>query len=373
MENKKRKKILITLADVGNGHRSAANALIKAFENLNLIDKYDIKVIDLFELADVQPFNTSDQTHTLVSRNKVFEGLNNLIFQLFDSKIGYSLFHDYTMALMKKECTLILQDEDPDLVISVHPIISMIVGEIKRSSPKQFKFATVITDLVTVFKGWGDPNADLIIAPTKEAFDLLIKRGGDSSKIEYPFFPINPSMGEFKAPKNTFKELGFKDKKPLITLTGGGVGTYSLKRAIRAIQKRTDCNILIICGKTHSLKAELESRFKNNPNIKILGYVNNIQDYFNASEIIIGKPGPATILEIEIFNKKAILTRPIGQQEKGNIAYALESPNFRYINENWDLLDSTITDLLSKNPQAEPRRNITETETIVKKVLELIN
>lgn len=95
-------EILIVLADVGNGHRSAANALIQTFKNLN--SEHDIKAIDLFELADVQPFNSSNDTYSLVSKNYVFEEFNNFLFKLFNTPIGSKLFSQYTTSLMYSEC-----------------------------------------------------------------------------------------------------------------------------------------------------------------------------------------------------------------------------------------------------------------------------
>ncbi len=373
MQNEKRKKILIALADVGNGHRSAANALLKTMEEMNIIDKYEVKVVDLFEVADVQPFNSSNETYTLVSKNKTFEAFNNTLFRAFNTSVGYDLFYWYTMTFMLKECTAIIEGEAPDLIITVHPIVNMIVNEVKKKTGSKFKTVTVITDLVTLFKGWADTRTDLTSAPTERAYKLLLEWGLDKEKIIYPLFPINPSISKFAGVKETMSSLGFQNDLPLITLTGGGVGTYSLKKAMDIIKARQDCNVLVICGKSQSLYSEFTERFSSYSNIKIVGYVNNIQDYFNASEIIIGKPGPATILEIEIFNKKAILTRPVGQQEKGNVDYALDNKNFRYINENWDILDKTISELLAQKIEATSRRSVSETETILTKSLALID
>ncbi len=367
----KKKKILIVLADVGNGHRSAANALTKAFEKIDH-QEYELKTIDLFALADVQPFNSSDDTYSLVSKNQVFEEVNNFFFRFFNTHFGFSLFTSYTLSFMQKECTKIIEEEDPDIVVSVHPIVSIIISSIHRIDESKFKYINVITDLVTLFKGWADKYADLTFSPTEEAYNLLLELGLDKKKIISPLFPINPDMERVRQEDIILKELNFETSNPIITLTGGGVGTESLRKAISKIVDRKDFNLIVICGKSESLKEELTQRYIHNKSVKVLGYVNNIQDYFSVSDIIITKPGPATILEIQLFKKKAILTKPIGEQEKGNIGFALQDPNFKYIGKNWDLLNESIDHLKEIHiTSGNTSRSFNEAETIMKKILGL--
>lgn len=368
----KKKKILIVLADVGNGHRSAANALIESFNNLKL--EHEIKAVDLFELADVQPFNSSNDTYSLVSKNYAVEEVNNFFFRLFNTKVGFKLFSQYTTALMYKECNKIIKDENPDLIISVHPIVSIIISSIKKRSNLKFKYVNVVTDLITLFRGWGDQEADLTFAPTEGAFKVLTDFGIDPRKIEYSFFPINPKLEKTRVNEEILGEVNFNNNLPIVTITGGGVGTDSLKKAIKIILKRRDLNLIVICGKSEALRLELVNKYKDEDNIYILGYVSNIQDYFQISDIIISKPGPATILEIQLFNKKSIITKPIGEQEKGNVDYALESKKFRYIGRNWELLNRSLDELLTDaTVENSSNRSFREAEMIIEKALHLLD
>lgn len=364
-----KKRILIVLADVGSGHRSAANALINASIEINY--DYEIKSVDLFELADVQPFNTSNNTYSLISKNYFFEEVNNLFFRFFNTSLGSNLFTTYTVRLMYEECEKILREESPEVVISVHPIVNMIISAIKQRSALKFKYVTVITDLVTLFKGWADKNADIVFAPTLEAKEILLKEGVKESQIIAPLFPINPFLKKYRDKNLVLKELGFDERLPTVLVTGGGVGTYSLKKVVELLVARKDFYLIVICGKDISLKGFLEKKHKGNKSIKILGFVDNIQDYYNIAEIVVAKPGPATILEIELFNKKAIITKPIGEQEKGNVALALKSPKFRFIGSNWSILNQNIDELKNLRIDSFPSRSFEESITILKNLSRL--
>src|SRR5690606_11108162 len=115
-----------------------------------------------------------------------------------------------------------------------------------------------------------------------------------------------------------------------------------------------------------------EYKYLDNKKVKILGYINNMHDYLKIADIVVGKPGPATIIESELFDKKMILTRKIGQQETGNIDYALKNPKFRYIGESWNKLENTIQELLDFNPKQVGelhKREFDECERIVDEIV----
>lgn len=350
------KKILILLADVGNGHKSAANALTEAFQR-KYPGEYEIKHLDLFEEADIEPFNTSNVTYSLVSKNRVVEGINNVMFGLVNTGVGYSAFKGYTYRMMLEESERLVMDEKADLIISVHPIVSLILGGIKGKHP-ELKTVTVITDLKSDFKAWADTTANLVVSPTAESVNLLVKLGVDIKRIIYPLFPLNPRLSEYRSKEVVCQELKLDPKKPIVVMTGGGLGTQMLAKGFRKLTERDDLQVILIAGKLESLRLKLENKYKDNNNVRVLGFVNNIHDYFNCADIVVGKPGPASILEMMLFDKKAILTRRIGAQEKWNVEYALRNPKFRYIEENWNILNDTVNELLAFSPHEESDNHV---------------
>jgi len=52
--------------------------------------------------------------------------------------------------------------------------------------------------IVTLFRGWVDENADLIISPTGIVTRKMVNMGISSDRIIGPLFPINPKLKNFK-------------------------------------------------------------------------------------------------------------------------------------------------------------------------------
>jgi UDP-N-acetylglucosamine:LPS N-acetylglucosamine transferase len=373
---KAKPKVLFIIADVAAGHRSGAEAMAKAIQE-KYDGKYETKVIDLFKLADVQPFNGLDLVHSLATVNRTVERLQDFGYRLStEIKFTFDIYYQYMRFFMLKEAKKIIDAEDPDVVVSVHPFCSMVLRMIKENHPDvKYKTVSVVTDLVTIYRGWGDFRADLVISPTAKATNMLTKWGVPIEKIAYPLFPIKPELKNFRPREEVMAELGFSTRKHTILLTGGGFGLKSMMRALQDLARDVDLQLIVITGKLPFLQEQLEMKFKNFERIKIFGYVNNFQDYMNAADLVVTKPGPATVLESELFEKKAVLTRHVGYQEVGNIWYALHNKNFRHIHTNWGELKKTIYDLLEQEKSESEklsRRKFDESFTIAEKIVALI-
>lgn len=366
-----KKKILILFADVGNGHRAAAQALVSTF-NTKYPDRYDVKMVDLFKETDVEPYNTSQESYELFTRNSTLLRVSNFFFRLFNTSFFYPVFYNYTSGRLLKESQELIQEYDPDMVISVHPIVSMVVKDLKIKGA-DFKSITVITDLLTIMRGWADETADLIFSPTNDAVSILTRYGADIKKIVYPLFPIDPKFKKTVNREEFQKSLGFNSEKPVVMVTGGGGGTNTQMRAIKYLAKKGH-QIMIMCGKRADVLENLTERFAEYPHVKIIGYVTNMQDYMNASDIIICKPGTTSIMEVEVLNKKGIISQPIGEQEKGNIEYALQNPKFRYFGKDSRKLSKILEELLKGGDfnSVQPRRSLDESEQIVEKIVEVL-
>lgn len=368
------KKILYVITDAGSGHKMAASSMTAAVEEL-FPNKFEQRTVDLFKVLDVDPFNSSDASYAFMSSNRAFEAFNNFIFRFFNTSIGYDIFRKYVETRLYKEAIEFFEAEKPDLVVCIHPIVGVLIRLVKEKNPEIFKSMQVILDPVTIFRGWADNTADLIISPSNEAVNTLVNYGVDVSKIVYPLFPINPKVKNFRIKEEVTRELGFSNEKPIILMTGGGVGTGPLKKALEMLIENDKYQIILLAGKLDYLREQLQAKYSSNKNIQIFGYIDNIQDYYNACDVVIAKPSSATIMEVDLFKKKGIWTRYIGEQDAGNPTYVQRNPRFRYIGYEWDQLIPNLEDLLNselRDPVQGPERSFDESQKIAKEINKLL-
>lgn len=365
-------KVLIAITDAGNAHRIAAEALETSFNSV-FPDKFQVKIIDILKDADVEPFNTSDMSYSLVSRNTFLDNINIAFSQVFNSGFGHGFFRDYAVNRLLRPVEEIINKFQPDIVICNHPMAAIPLGELK-SRGSNFKYVVVMLDLVTFFRSMADRNADLVFAPTTTVASKLEELGVAKEKVRAPLFPLHPRLKEARTKKQVAKDLDFDDSKPIVLITGGGLGLKTLKDAIIKLANRDDLQLIIVTGKLLYFKKELEERYSERKNIKVFGFVDNMQDYFRAADIVVGKPGATTIMECELFEKKAIFTKRVGHVEVGHDQYVRSNPNFVYIGNNWAQLEDSIDMLLKKElSERRPKRSFDECSKIVKEISSLVD
>lgn len=366
------KKILIIIGDAGGGHISAARAIEETFKKL-FPGEYSITIIDILRESGVKPFKNSFQLYKMVNENWFYELVYDFTALLLSTRIGYFIYKQYVIAKLYRVTKRIISGNKPDLVIANNSIITPLIENMKKEGAL-FKTVVLVTDIVHIFQGWADRFADLVISPTHEATKRLVYYGVDPHRIRQPLFPINPQLVNFRPRHEVLAELGFmQNGRTTILVTAGGFGVLSLEYALDKLIADPRLQIIVLAGRIDEFRRELKKRYEGNPRVKIFGFVDNIQDYYHVSDIILGKPGPATIMEAELFQKKAVLTKRVGIQEKGNAEFAVRNPNFRSVGARWWRLKREVDRLLErKDTPFLERRRFDESEKIVREIVKLM-
>jgi UDP-N-acetylglucosamine:LPS N-acetylglucosamine transferase len=363
-------RVLIIIGDAGGGHLSAANAITESFRKL-YDARFRLKVIDIFTEAGVPPFKDSAQLYVKISASRFLEFFYNIFVPLLNTRAGFYLYKTYVTAKMYRATQRIIDAYRPAVVIANNSIITPLAGAMKRRGGR-FIVAVLVTDIVRVFRAWADRHVDCVFTPTSEATRRLARFGVPREKIHGPLFPINPQLSVFRPRDQVLAGLGFRTEgMKTILVTAGGVGLLSMKRALDELVRDPRLQVVILAGRVPGFERELRERYAPNPRVRVFGFVDNIQDFYNASDVIVTKPGPATILEIELFQKKAVLTKRVGIQESGNAEFALRNnPNIRSIGGRWWRLKKTV-DRLLEEPLVpfRDRRSFDECETIVRRIV----
>jgi UDP-N-acetylglucosamine:LPS N-acetylglucosamine transferase len=83
-----------------------------------------------------------------------------------------------------------------------------------------------------------------------------------------------------------------------------------------------DKQILVITGKNQALHDDLVAR-RRSPRTRIYGFVHNMEAFMAASDIVVTKAGPGTLMEALVMRRPVIVTEAVGRQEWGNIDFIL--------------------------------------------------
>jgi 1,2-diacylglycerol 3-beta-galactosyltransferase len=229
------------------------------------------------------------------------------------------------LPLLKNKIATYLREVQPDVVVSVHPLMNDLVLKVMRRIRLSVPFLTVVTDMVDLHPLWIDPEVDFCMVPTEPARLKALKFGCPAEKLLVVGQPVALKFAQETASKATLRhKLGLQSTRKTILLVGGGEGFGRLFDIARAIASQVSvAQLLIIAGRNRMLKQKLEAVVWEIPT-HVYGFVDNMPELMRCADIIVTKAGPGTISEALVSRLPLILFDYIPGQEKGNVSYVID-------------------------------------------------
>jgi len=313
--------ILFGISDTGGGHRAGAVAIDAAIESLAGASAKR-HIVDILASTGIPLIRDAPDLYDQLSTRWL--PIFDLMFQLTNGRYRVDALTQFVYLSAHRNIVRVLEATRPDLVVSVHPLVNRLIGNARRTYKLSFRFVTVVTDLVTLHAAWADPDAELCIVPTTEAYNLLRARGFPAEKLVQAGFPVHPKFAAYSASRRDARERLGIDLDPFTLLvTSGGVGSGQLRELVLNLaQAYPDQQLLVVTGKNAVLRQNLLA-LGLRPGVHIYGFVDNMEELMAASDIIITKAGPGTLMEALVMRRPVIVTEAVGMQERGNIDFVL--------------------------------------------------
>lgn len=177
----------------------------------------------------------------------------------------------------------------------------------------------------------------------------------DHKKTIYTGIPVDeryrPSGAKEKA--RLRQKLGLEEEKPIILITGGGLGSQVLNNsALSLAQHNHDYQIVLISGRFDYQR--ITDLAQDVSNLQIKPFVNNLFDFVGASDLVIARAGATTLAELASSAALAIAVpnhRLVGGHQLANVRAMEQAGAISVVMEDEirDKLPETVQMLLSKS------------------------
>jgi len=315
------KKILILMSDTGGGHRSAAEAIAEAVHQL-YGEACRVEIADPWADHTPFPINRLGQLYgPLANRCTI---LWKLIFRSTSNRRGLSLLVKVFWPMVRKSMKDFLRQSNPDVIVSVHPILTHFSIRALQEANLHIPFVTVVTDLVNLHPLWLCPETDSCLVPTEPARDRALASGLPLEKLKVVGLPVGLKFVRGGGEKAALRDkLGLERDRPTILVVGGGEGVGKVYKIARAIAKaRVNAQLMVVAGRNKRLRRRLGKVNWEIPTT-VFGFVTNMPELMSASDAIVTKAGPATISEALITGLPILLSGFVPGQEEGNVEYVI--------------------------------------------------
>ncbi len=318
-----KKRILLTYATYGNGHRAVAEYIESYFKSKD--PELEILAIDLLKYSTPILGGWSQKTTDFFLLKFPFGW--SMIYNLFDHRISSSIASKTSMQLFKnKRMKKIITDFNPDMTISTHFFGSSLIDYYNRKHVTNCKLITVVTDYeahALWLKGYKREEA--IVVGDKDEVNYLVTKGVQRRKIKPIGIPINPITNDNFDVLEATERYGFSGVRPICLFFGGGGngGTLSLPYIRKIIKSNLNMDFIYVAGKNEKSKRKVDNWIAEYgaTNIKTFGFVNNVPELLQICDFVVSKPGGAQTTECLYFKKPILMINCSGGQEVANYKY----------------------------------------------------
>ncbi len=143
--------------------------------------------------------------------------------------------------------------------------------------------------------------------------------------------PIAQKYKKFPSKEAARETLGLAQDRPVILVSGGGIGAGSVTAAAKSLSQHHEWQTVVICGSNHKLYAKLKSWFQCRDNVRVEGFVKNMEDYYAAADCAVMKPGGLSASEALAAGLPMLLIDPVPGQEELNMAWLTSNGAAQYL------------------------------------------
>ena len=155
---------------------------------------------------------------------------------------------------------------------------------------------------------------DKLYVPSQSGVDLVIAQGQHPNRTGLCAFPLQKKFLEItKVSKQEARmKLNLKNKfSVLLSLGGEGIGTTEFVE--EANKHMLDIQVLLVGNISKSTRLKYEIFMANHPHfdIHIIGFVQNIHEYYLATDIVVGKQSANTLMESIYMHRPCLISEEL--------------------------------------------------------------
>ena len=319
------KKVLILSASAGAGHVRAAQAIERAFIEMNAAE--EVKHVDALEYT-TKIFKTIASKAYIDLVNKAPHMLG-WFYDVMDKPWKNERLMLAIDMLNTQPLVRLINKYQPDLAVCTHFTPADMISWLKEKKTLTCPLAVVVTDF-DIHANWLCRYCDRYFVALDETGVHLEKLGIPADRITVSGIPVDPVFARSKDKAAMRLKLGLREDRTTILVSAGGFGVGPVENLITALlDLQHEAQIVAVCGKSEELKRKLENLAEHVPAghrvaVQVVGYTTDMDEYMAAADMLVGKTGGLTTSEALARDLIMVVVNPIPGQEERNADHLLE-------------------------------------------------
>ena len=313
-------KALILSVKAGYGHHSTGLAMKDCFESHGI----ECEMLDTLEYIN-RFLGEGVQDGYLLATKYMAEAYGK-VYSSLDKKEEPSKNYSPETIISKflsKKLEKYMTEYAPDFVVGTHSYAAVLISILKKRGVLTCPAFGVVTDF-TIHPFWESTDLDYYVLPDALLTTSAVRKGIDEAKILPYGIPIREKFCSSKDKAAAKKLLGLSHE-PTVLVMMGSMGFGDMTEVISACDNFSgNFQMVVICGSNEKARSMIDDRAWKK-RVRCLGFTENVDEYMDAADVIITKPGGLTTSEAMAKGLPLILMNPIPGQEERNMEFLVNS------------------------------------------------
>jgi 1,2-diacylglycerol 3-beta-galactosyltransferase len=225
-------------------------------------------------------------------------------------------------------CILNLINNHPaNTIVCCHPLLKAPIAQALEMTGSETSLVTLVTDLASGHASWFVSAGQACLVATEQARRRALTCGLSAESVTVTGLPVRPCFVDAAQRDQVVARrlLGLDSGSRVLLIVGGADGTGPFRRLLRALANEgVQAQTVVITGRNKRLQAELKRHAWSLP-LRVEGFVDNIEQWMCAADLLVTKAGPATICEALVVGVPMVLNGALPGQEPPNVDYVTDS------------------------------------------------
>ncbi len=317
-----KKRVLLLISDTGGGHRSAANAIAAALEEIVEPDAFECRIEDVAAHCAF-PLTQLGRGYSMALRYA--PPVYGALYHATNGRRRYRALVRFCEPLYRERLRDLFLDYKPDVIVSVHPLLNHAALRARADAHMEnVPIVTVVTDLGKVHESWLTPQSNAVVVPAREVYERALSRGVATARLALLGHPIHPRFDDVQGTREELRRaLSLpRDAFVVMLMAGGEGGGKLLSRTLALARARLPIHLVVVCGRNEALRQRLSDAAATLPTpMQVLGFTDRIPEYMRAADILVTKAGPGTLAEANAAQLPVVVYDYVPGQERGNVDF----------------------------------------------------
>lgn len=307
-------KLLTLTCNTGQGHNSCAAAVDEEFRRRG----GQTVIVDALSLVSEKASELTARVHEgfYLHMPKLYGKCYDMAGKLKSDAVPMQMKSDWAEKLRSLAA-------DCGAILCTHVFPAQMISSMRMEGIPLPPAAFLATDY-TCSPMVGTCDVDVFFIPHPDLKEEFISAGVPAEKLLPVGIPVRRAFTPCEDKAQAKVNSGLRPDELSVLMMGGSMGCGPMEELALALSSAlfSDGTVTVVCGSNRKLYETLERAER--PNIRLLGYTENVPELMDAADVLLTKAGGISITEAAAKRLPLVLVSAVGGCESKNLDFFTE-------------------------------------------------